>query len=54
MAAGSRSGAYWNLLSEGGSIINGDERYMNSWATTIICKGIIEAFINRPVVVLQC
>ena len=37
-----------------GSIINGDGRYKKIWGTKISCKGIIEALINRPVVVLQC
>ena len=36
-----------------GSIINFNGIYIQIWATTIICKCIIEAVINRPVVVLS-
>ena len=41
-------------LMQGGSIINGDGRYIYSWATTIHFKYIIEAVINCPVVLIQC
>ena len=37
-----------------GSIINGNGRYIQSQDTTIIWKGIIEAIINRPIVILSC
>ena len=36
-----------------GSIINVDGRYMQIWATKISFKGIIEAVLKCPVVVLQ-
>ena len=37
-----------------GSITNGDGRQVQIWTTKLICKGIIEAVIKLPVVVLQC
>ena len=36
------------------STINGDGKHMQIWTTIIICKGIIESVINRPIVALQC
>ena len=37
-----------------GSITNGDGRYIQIWDTKFKCKGVIEAVIKSPVVVLQC
>ena len=50
-------GSIWGIsgsLMPVDSIINCYGRYMHSWDTKISCKGIIEAVINRPIVLLQC
>ena len=46
-------GVYKAILSGGGAIINGNGRNIQIWDATIICKGIIESVINRPIAVLS-
>ena len=51
----------WNMirgiagyLIRAGTIINGNRRDIQSWATTMIWKGIIESVIKCTVVLLSC
>ena len=51
--SGIRSGVYWYFFWYG-TIIAGHGREIQIWNTTINNKGVFEAVINCPVVVLSC